>query len=395
MKESLKRAFKKATAPVAIPIAASVDERLRPFLERRMEHLEDRFSWVEDRLREARSEVGAVDQRLDTLEGRITTDTQTTAELTAAWQRAAERLVAELNLVRGLLTSGADPHFVGLLGRATSGTDPAADHELGDLLRTVAPGAAERVVAGEEGVVLADLRQGVADFLNWSSGHTGPAGQGGLWLNPPVTVRHTAGAVEPGDVNERIVEVPFAFAAVAGLPAGSAVLDFGAAESTLSFSLASLGFDVTAVDLRPYPLDHPNLRTVTTPVESWEGPDRPLDAILSVSTLEHVGLGHYGHDAGGGDLDRRIIERFAGWLAPGGQLVLTAPYGAWSVDGLQRTYDAEHLDALLTGWQVLERAVCVQTGPTCWQRADGEPPASTWDGGTRGVVLVRATPSVA
>jgi hypothetical protein len=63
------------------------------------------------------------------------------------------------------------------------------------------------------------------------------------------------------------------------------------------------------------------------------------------------------------------------------------------VDELQRTYDAEHLDALLQGWQVLERAVCVQTGPSCWERADGEPPPGTWDGGARGVVLVRATPS--
>src|ERR687894_784375 len=96
MKDILKKVLTKVTNRVAVPIAGTVDDQLRPFLEKRMEHLEDRFSWVEDRLREARSEVGLVDRRLDTLEGRVTTDTQTTAELTAAWQRSAERLVGEL-----------------------------------------------------------------------------------------------------------------------------------------------------------------------------------------------------------------------------------------------------------------------------------------------------------
>jgi len=36
--------------------------------------------------------------------------------------------------------------------------------------------------------------------------------------------------------------------------------------------------------------------------------------------------------------------------------------------------------------------VCVQTGHDRWERADGEPDPSTWDDGTRGVVLARATP---
>lgn len=391
MRSTLKRVFRKASAQFAAPIADTVDERLQPFVERRMEHLEDRFSWVEDRLREARSEVTAVDDRLERLEGRITTDTQTTVELTSAWQRTAERLLGEMAVVRAFLTSGADPRFADLLARVGAG-DEAAAQRLADLVRAVAPKAAERVVAAEEGVALADLTSGAADFVNWANGHTGPAGQAGLWLNPPVNVRLVAGGAVLGDVNERIVEVPYALAATAGLPAGSAVLDFGAAESTLSLSLASLGFDVTALDLRPYPLAHPRLRSVTTPVESWAGPDRPLDAILSVSTLEHVGLGHYGSDSGGGDLDRRVVERFAGWLKPGGRLVLTAPYGAWRVDELERTYDAEHLDALLAGWNVLDRTVCVRTGPACWERAEGEPPASTWAGGARGVVMVNATP---
>ena len=74
------------------------------------------------------------------------------------------------------------------------------------------------------------------------------------------------------------------------------------------------------------------------------------------------------------------------------QVDFTAPYGVWEVNELQRVYDAEHLDALFAGWSVTQRAICVQTANDTWERVEGEPPASTWADGTRGVVLVRATP---
>jgi hypothetical protein len=120
-----------------------------------------------------------------------------------------------------------------------------------------------------------------------------------------------------------------------------------------------------------------------------------LDAVFCVSALEHVGLGAYDEAPTAGDpgrpgLDRQIVERFARWLKPGGEIAFTAPYGRWEVNELQRVYDAEHLDALFSGWQVTARAICVQTAHDRWERTDGEPPSSTWDDGTRGVVLLRA-----
>jgi hypothetical protein len=115
--------------------------------------------------------------------------------------------------------------------------------------------------------------------------------------------------------------------------------------------------------------------------------------VFCVSAIEHVGLGAYDEAPTEGTLDHTIVQRFKEWLRPGGELVLTAPYGHWSVDELQRVYDAEHLDALLAGWRVTQRAVCLQTAPDRWERVDGEPGASTWDDGRRGVVLVRATPA--
>jgi hypothetical protein len=328
--------------------------------------------------------------RMTELEARVSSDTATSAEFAATFRRSTDKLRDELHAMWGWATAGVEPGLKDLLERSAKG-DREADLELGKLLADLVPGAADRVVGAHEGTRL-PIGPGTADFLNWAGGHTGPAAQAGMWFNPAVVVNHHDGTVRPGDVNERIVEVPWVMGLAAALEPGSLVLDFGATESTVSLSLASLGLDVIAADLRPYPLAHPRLRSLTGPIEQWEGPERPLDAVFCISALEHVGIGAYDEAPTAGDLDREILARFATWLRPGGEIAFTAPYGVWEVNELQRVYDAEHLDALFAGWSVTQRAICVQTANDTWERVEGEPPASTWADGTRGVVLVRATP---
>jgi SAM-dependent methyltransferase len=380
----VKARLRSALRPLVRPLT-----QLRSFFSREVrEHVDRRADTVEEVVR-------ATQARMTELESRVSSDTQTSAEFAATFRRSTDRLRGELQAMWGWATAGADPLLADLLARSAAG-DTQADIELGKLVHDLLPGAADRVVGAFEGVRL-PIGPGTADFLNWSSGHNGPAAQAGVWFNPAVTVFHHDGTVRPGDVNERIVEIPWVMGLATTLEPDSLVLDFGATESTVSLSLASLGLDVIAADLRPYPLAHPRLRSITGPIEQWDGPERPLDAVFCVSALEHVGLGAYDEtptvsDLAHPDLDRRIVERFARWLKPGGEIAFTAPYGRWEVNELQRVYDAEHLGALFAGWRVTGRVICIQTAHDRWERVNGEPAAATWDDGTRGVVLLRATP---
>lgn len=205
----------------------------------------------------------------------------------------------------------------------------------------------------EPGGGLARLDAPRAAYLNWASGPDGYAAQAGLWFNPPVPVHHRAGAVEPLLVNERIVEQPFVFAALAGLPPGSRILDVGGSESTVGLSLATLGQEVTVVDPRPYPVAHPNLTHASCRLDELETPAAPFDAAVVLSAVEHFGLDHYATGWADPRADLAALARLRELVAPGGLLVLTVPFGAQAgIDDFQRVYDEASLRELLAGWEV-------------------------------------------
>ena len=252
------------------------------------------------------------------------------------------------------------------------------------------PEFAERAAPAIRGLRLSGLGQETAATINWAIGHEGFASQAGVWFNPPVNVQLRRASVETTGVNERIVEVPFAMGVASSLALGSPVLDVGSNESTFALSLASLGLRTTAIDPRGYPLSHPNLTVVESGLDEWAGPTEPLRAIFCISTVEHVGLAAYNQGSADLNADALAIGRFREWLAPEGELVLTTPYGTWSVSDFERTYDDEHLDSLLAGWTVLERRVYVRSGPLLWGPAGLVSPLELHE--QDAVVLLRATP---
>src|SRR5262249_49091332 len=135
-------------------------------------------------------------------------------------------------------------------------------------------------------------------------------------------------------------------------------------ESTVSLSLASLGYEVTAIDPRPYPIEHPRLQGVVGEVEQLDA--GPFDAVVCLSTIEHVGIGAYGVDARE-DGDVEAMQHLRSLPVPGGLLVLTTPYGQAEVPESQRIYADAGLARLLEGFEELDRSIVRRTAPTVWE----------------------------
>jgi hypothetical protein len=107
----------------------------------------------------------------------------------------------------------------------------------------------------------------------------------------------------------------------------------------LPLQLSALGRLVSVLDVRRYPFSHPNLRPfqgdILTDTPSF--PDA-FDAVISVSTIEHVGLSSYG-DTYEPEGDRLAVEALWRLVRIGGQLLATVPAGRPAVQRGYRVYD--------------------------------------------------------
>lgn len=310
---------------------------------------------------------------------------RSTSDWLASVQEQLTGLGGELGALRGeiaevRLTGDWLASLQAELDRLTVGNEEFA--QLRDLIR-------QSPMRRAVGLDVTDIDAGLAELLNYSDSHLGFRAQAGLWFNPPVQVAYHPGGVSPTGVNERIVEIPFAFRALGGLPAGARVLDVGSAESVISLSLASLGYEVTSIDLREYPLHHPSLHAVASPLEDWDGaPEEGFDAVVCVSTIEHFGVGAYGEEAGDERADIAGVRRLRELTRPGGRLVLTAPYAPTGrrEEG-QRVYDRAGVEELLEGWEVEELVLAHPGSEGEWRVV---PEGGDVPEGRTGVVMVVA-----
>jgi hypothetical protein len=142
-------------------------------------------------------------------------------------------------------------------------------------------------------------------------------------------------------VSEQIVENAMV---LRNVPASArTVLDFGGVESLLPLTFAALGYCVTVWDQRAYPFAHPLLTAVRGDILLPTLPQLgSFDLIVSVSTIEHLGLGAYG-DIVVDDADIRGVSVLYSLLRPGGRMIVTIPAGRTAVHPGFRVYDRERI----------------------------------------------------
>lgn len=161
-------------------------------------------------------------------------------------------------------------------------------------------------------------------------------------------------------VNERVIEYPYIFQRIRP---GAKILDIGCVSSRLPIQLASLGHETHGVDVQEYAFRHANFHFHKEDIFRWN-PATFFDSIVLISTIEHFGLGGYG-DAVVEDPDRRAIERIARWLKPGGQMLVTTPFGKPGQTSKHRIYDHARLKRVFSDDKFIWK------DERYFQRADG------------------------
>lgn len=158
-------------------------------------------------------------------------------------------------------------------------------------------------------------------------------------------------------INERVVEIPWMFMNL-GLKQGK-ILDIGCCWSVVSMQLASFGFEVWGIDINPYVLTHPHFKFVQDDIRHGALPEGFFDCALAISTVEHIGLGHY-QDAIQTDGDRQAVREIHRVLKPGGRFLMTVPFGRRHVTSWFRVYDSQSLAELIRPFEVVRQEFYLQ-----------------------------------
>lgn len=200
--------------------------------------------------------------------------------------------------------------------------------------------------------------------------HDGILGRHHLWFNPPIVLEFHQGIPRVATINERIIEPLEAVSSLQRYcPVGAKVLDIGSSESVLPYQMAVMGYQTTAVDVRPYPLRHPNLITATGDFFQLNFAPGSFHFITCVSSLEHFGLGWYDDPIIAQDGDVMALEKISNLLADDGLLLITTPLGGqYKENALERTYTRDILIERLSRahFVVKNFKIYVHHDPSTW-----------------------------
>jgi len=150
-------------------------------------------------------------------------------------------------------------------------------------------------------------------------------------------------------LSERIVEYPFVVRNLQeDLPSGKKILVVGCAGDVITTILCALNYKTWGLDIKFVPLKYPNFQFLQGDIRHTNFQDGFFDAIVAVSTIEHVGI--IDGDRHG---DLKAIKEMIRILAKGGVMLITVPYSKEkTVDSFQRVYDDREIKNLLKGFSI-------------------------------------------
>ena len=141
-------------------------------------------------------------------------------------------------------------------------------------------------------------------------------------------------------------------------PPHAKVLEIGCAEADWQSPMLALRPDlqITGIDWRA--CKRPGT-TIKGDVLAFDFPPATFDAVVGISSIEHIGLGHYEADPAHPDGDRECMARAWQWLKPGGWFYLDVPYndsGYMVLNTEARIYDEAALYDRLAARYEVERS---------------------------------------
>jgi hypothetical protein len=152
------------------------------------------------------------------------------------------------------------------------------------------------------------------------------------------------------------------------IPPHARVLEIGCAEADWMTDMMTARPDVTVTGIDWRRPDSPRPGTVIRgDVLTHDFPAAAFDAVVGISSIEHIGLGHYDDDPCDPDGDRHCMERVVRWLKPGGLFYADVPWRAdrFHVDGTShREYDDPAIRTRLLIPGLTERGRWYATGAT-------------------------------
>lgn len=136
----------------------------------------------------------------------------------------------------------------------------------------------------------------------------------------------------------------------------SQVIDVGS--SARLVSCISQFVPLVSVDIRPLPVDLPNLQVKTGTIVDLPFENESIELLMSLCVVEHIGLGRYGDPIDPQGIDKAVAE-LRRVIRPGGRLVLSVPVGPpCLVFNAQRIFSRQEFLDKFPGFVIEDEIFC-------------------------------------